>query len=276
MDSARFIAFQTLFCFGGIASVGGEEGHVRYVSFDEAIIVPIYLLLRVIERVKMPLPSGQHEVDKLHRFGLPQYAKRFPEKPDDRSLRIIIGSEQFEMTHEEFDQLPHAEQISDFHCVTTWSVTDLKWEGVRFSDFYEALIAPRLPGDELDHVVFHAQDGYRARLKLEYLLAPDVMLAVTLNGEPLPIAHGAPMRLIAPQHYGYKNLKHVNQIGFHTDWSTFKPPRRKFLEHVDARVAFEERGMGYPGWFLRYLYRPLIGGTRRDFKKALEKYEAEQ
>ena len=222
----------------------------------------------------MSLPRGQHEVDILHRFGLPQYAKRFPRSPNDRTLRLLIGDEAFTITHDAFDQLPRTEQVSDFHCVTTWSVTGLKWGGVRFSDFYETLVLPRMTNKSLDHVVLTAQDGYRARMKLDYLLAADVMLATTLNDEPLPIAHGAPMRLIAPQHYGYKNLKHVNQIGFHSDWSTYKPPRRKFLEHEDARVEFEERGTGFPGWFLRYLYRPLIGGARRDFKKALDAYEA--
>lgn len=222
----------------------------------------------------MALPRGQHEVDTLHRFGLPQYAKRFPASPNDKTLHIKIGDTAITLTPDEFDQLPRVNQVSDLHCVTTWSVTGLSWGGVRFSDLYEQYIAPRLLGDGLDHVIFKAQDGYSARLKLEYLLAPDVMLADMLNDQSLPIAHGAPMRLIAPQHYGYKNLKHVSAIEFTADWSRYRAPKRKFLEHVDARVEFEERGTGFPGWFLRYLYRPLIGGARRDFRRALEEYEA--
>ena len=42
------------------------------------------------------------------------------------------------------------------------------------------------------------------------------------------------------------------------------------LAHDRARVALEERGQGVPGWLLRWLYRPLIGPTARQFAQALQ------
>ena len=96
-----------------------------------------------------------------------------------------------------------------------------------------------------------------------------VMLADTLDGEKLPIAHGAPLRLIAPAHYGYKNVKHVSSIEFRENLSQYRSASLKFMEHPRARVAYEERGRWIPGWILRRLYRPLIGQTVKAYRDAL-------
>ena len=42
----------------------------------------------------------------------------------------------------------------------------------------------------------------------------------------------------------------------------------RFMDHLRARVAREERGRGAPGWLLRWLYRPLIAPTAARFAKA--------
>jgi hypothetical protein len=46
----------------------------------------------------------------------------------------------------------------------------------------------------------------------------------------------------------------------------------RFMDHLRARVEFEERGRGAPGWLLRYVYRPLIPTTVRAFEKATNVY----
>jgi DMSO/TMAO reductase YedYZ molybdopterin-dependent catalytic subunit len=169
--------------------------------------------------------------------------------------------------------MPLCTQVSDFHCVTTWSCQGLKWQGIRFRDFYEQVILPNTkPAPDAINVIFKCQDGYRARMLLEDLLKDDVMLAVALNDAPLSVENGAPLRLIAPAHYGYKNAKHVETIEFHKSNNAFKPPRLRILEHQRARVAYEERGSGAPGWALRYLFRPLIKSTIKSFEKASWQY----
>jgi hypothetical protein len=60
------------------------------------------------------------------------------------------------------------------------------------------------PGARL--VVFRRLDGSRGSLPLEDLLAADVLLADAFDGPPLGVAHSAPVRLVAPGHYGYKNI----------------------------------------------------------------------
>lgn len=101
----------------------------------------------------------------------------------------------------------------------------------------------------------------------------DVMIADKLNGEALTIAHGAPLRLVAPAHFAYKSPKHLNRIEFLTSDKGYRPAKFRFMEHPRARVAQEERGIGVPGWALRYAYKPLIKPTIRRFEKALANRE---
>ena len=43
---------------------------------------------------------------------------------------------------------------------------------------------------------------------------PDVLLANELNSQPLTVEHGAPLRLIAPKHYGYKSVKYLCRMEY--------------------------------------------------------------
>lgn len=219
------------------------------------------------------LPPGQREIDTLPRFGLTKYARRFPSEPSE--IGVDIGGDVVRPLRlcTEFSQLERVDQISDFHCVTTWTKRDLNWSGFQFSDFYKQLVLEQAqPDAETTVVVFRAQDGYRVSMQLEDLLQADVILADKLDGQPLPIAHGAPLRLIAPSHYGYKNAKHINKIEFWRDERHYRPSGYAFMDHQRARVAHEERGRIFPGWFLRRLYRPSIESTIRDFQKALAEH----
>jgi len=149
----------------------------------------------------------------------------------------------------------------------------LCWSGYRFSDVYRQLIAPAAQSAvAIKFISFHSQDGYRIVMPLEYLLASDVLFADRLNGEPLGIEHGAPVRLVAPAHYGYKNPKHLMGLECLTTDRLFKPVSFRFMAHPTARVALEERAIGAPGWVSRYLHRPLIAPTIRSFAKASEQY----
>ena len=221
-----------------------------------------------------PLPPGQFELHQFPRFGLGRFAKSFA--PDPFKLQISIGGEvehSLIVTRQSLHLLPRIEQISDFHCVTTWTCRDLHWRGVRFTDFYRSIVeVAARPHALANVVVFRAADGYCTCLPLDDLLAKEVLLADQLQGEPLGLAHGAPLRLVAPAHYGYKNIKHLEAIEFRRDRKAYRFPKPypKFMDHPRARVEFEERGIGIPGWLLRRFYRPLIGPTIRNFRRALE------
>jgi DMSO/TMAO reductase YedYZ molybdopterin-dependent catalytic subunit len=201
-------------------------------------------------------------------------AFRFPTNTENVEIAVRGDVATPLVVRDELATLPRVDQISDLHCVTTWSKCGLSWSGFRFRDFYQAIVEPRAvpqPGASL--VVLRSQDGYSQSLPLEDLMAPDVLLADRLGGQPLSIAHGAPLRLVAPAHYGYKNIKHVCAIELWRDARAYRFIGPKFMDHPRARVALEERGRGVPAWIIRMVYPVLVPPIRWLFRFSLERHE---
>ena len=226
------------------------------------------------------LPPGQVERHNFPRFGLGKFARRFPADPQTIAFRIA-GDVEIELAVDagQLALLPRTGQRSDFHCVTTWSVREQHWSGWRFADLYQQLVLPSArPQIDASFVVFRGQDGYCSSLLLEDLLRLDVLLADRLNEQPLGIEHGAPLRLVAPAHYGYKNVKHLVAIEFWRDRRAYRfpLPYPALMDHPRARVALEERGRWIPGSILRRLYRLIVPFTVWNFARALAAYSASQ
>jgi len=218
------------------------------------------------------LPPGQKESDIFPRFGLPQYANRFPTEVDKIRFTISGDIEEF-VVMEQLSNLPRTNQTSDFHCVTTWSKLNLNWSGYKFNDFYEKIISPKAQHD-ISFVILVAQDGYKTSLPLIDLMNQNVLLADRLDDQPLTLEHGAPLRIIAPDHYGYKNVKHIKRIEFYTERQAIKRGLSSFMDHPRARVAHEERASSGPSILFRWLYKFGIKGTIKDFEKATAEYRA--
>ncbi|MET0341948.1 MAG: molybdopterin-dependent oxidoreductase [Polyangiales bacterium] len=114
----------------------------------------------------------------------------------------------FTLSWADFMGLEQVRDTSDFHCVTTWSKLDMAWVGVRAAE----LIARALPHDDARFVMCHAYDGYTTNVAMVEVLKPDVLLAHTVDGKPLPIEHGGPVRMITPQLYAWKGAKWISRI----------------------------------------------------------------
>ena len=108
------------------------------------------------------------------------------------------------LSYDELRALPRATQVSTFHCVTGWTVKNVHWAGVRLSDLFE-LVKPLPRAGALELV--SAEHPYVDYLTRRQALLPDVMLAYEMDGKPLAREHGAPVRLVIPEMYGYKNVK---------------------------------------------------------------------
>ena len=85
-----------------------------------------------------------------------------------------------------------------------------------------------------------------------------------------PLEHGAPLRVVAPALYGYKNPKHICGIEFLADYRR-SLAERQTLAHPRGRVAHEERGRFLPGWVYRHVYRALIPRRSRPTAQAAER-----
>jgi DMSO/TMAO reductase YedYZ molybdopterin-dependent catalytic subunit len=203
------------------------------------------------------LPPGQRKVDGFPRFGGPSKPPTVPANP----ALGITGAvrEPVTVALSELSTLPRTEQTSDFHCVAGWSATGLRWEGVGFRTFYRSIIEPQLsPATAVTHAVFRGLDGYRAIVSIEDALQEDVLLADRLGGEPLQLAHGAPLRLVSPQQYGYLSAKHLCAIEIHAGAPPISLDFVLFRQHPRARVWQEERNGLLPARVVRPIYRSLI------------------
>jgi DMSO/TMAO reductase YedYZ molybdopterin-dependent catalytic subunit len=114
------------------------------------------------------------------------------------------------LTWDQFNALPQIEDVSDFHCVTTWSKYDCNWSGVAFTTLYE-LVQPK---PEAKFVYFTSYDGYSTNLPLDQCLDDDVLIATGFEGKPVPREHGGPARVIVPKIYAWKGAKFVKGIEF--------------------------------------------------------------
>jgi len=202
------------------------------------------------------LPPGQHLLEFFPRFGVPAFAAW---APAEAAVELVVSGESGEprtLRRAELGRLPRRTLQADFHCVTTWTYPDVLWEGWALRDVYQAFIAP-CAGSCLE---FGGGDGYRGSLLLEDALADEVLLADRMNGAPLTLEHGAPLRLVAPALYGYKNVKHLRSIEVRSHYRAGLAERQT-RAHPRGRVALEERGRGLPGWVYRYLYRASFRPT---------------
>lgn len=220
------------------------------------------------------LPPGQRARRDFPRFGthlnLPP-----PPIPDAPAIEVAGRAvvTPFAVPLARLAELPRRRQRSDLHCVSGWSATGMTWEGVPFASFYRAFVEPALTGaSPPTHLVLAGLDGYRVAELLEDALADDVLLADTLDGEPLPPDHGAPLRFLSPGQYGYVNLKHLARVevwteepprGFgyaHPLGRLMRPPL--FWRHPRGRVWHEERNLHVPNWLLLPIYAALRAPIR--------------
>jgi len=131
---------------------------------------------------------------------------------DRATWRLDVGGlveKPVSLTYAHLRALPRAEQISTFHCVTGWTVKNVHWGGVRIKDVFD-LVRPVPAAGALQFV--SAEKPYVDYLSIKQVQLDDVMLAYEMNGKPLPREHGAPLRLIIPEMYGYKNVKWLESI----------------------------------------------------------------
>jgi hypothetical protein len=130
------------------------------------------------------------------------------------------------LTLKDIQALPHVEQVTELFCIEGWSIVQ-KWKGVRFRDFMAKYPPPTQDGSTPD-VLKHPESlvpyvgmetpdgGYYVGLDMASALHSQTLLCWELNGKPLSLDHGAPLRLVIPTKYGVKNIKRIGTITYAT------------------------------------------------------------
>ena len=161
------------------------------------------------------LPVGQHEVHNWPVLDL-------GEQPQIElsAWKLEVGGRvdnPMTFTWEEFLALPQADDVSDFHCVTSWSRFNNHWRGVRFRTIAELAV----PSPDVHFVLCTGYDfmpgtfvPYTTNVPLARAIEDDVLLVHTWEGKPLPREHGGPVRMITPKLYAWKGAKWIRKIEF--------------------------------------------------------------
>jgi len=114
--------------------------------------------------------------------------------------------------------LPMHEQVTRLVCVEGWSGVAW-WGGVRFADMLNAF--PPAAGARWAAIRSAVNldgrgrpDPYYVSIDLDTARHPQTLLATQYHGKPLTLAHGAPLRLLAPMKLGLKNIKAITEIAY--------------------------------------------------------------
>lgn len=192
--------------------------------------------------------------------------------PDvDRDLwRLEIGGAIDNDITLSFDDLQDYEQVdqeSTLMCISNrigaGLFSNARWRGVRMRD----VLGSAGIHDDAYELKLTGADAYVDTFGMDYALDENTLLVYEINGEPLPRAHGYPVRVIVPGLYGEKNIKWVTRIdvvtedvkGFYEQqgWGPdFSPPTRSDL--------FRPRTEG-AGQSARFR-QPLVAGQRVELR----------
>jgi DMSO/TMAO reductase YedYZ molybdopterin-dependent catalytic subunit len=108
-------------------------------------------------------------------------------------------------TWDEIRALPRARYAGAIHCVTTWSKFDMTFDGVSV----DTLLAAAEPLPQVTHVLAFSHTGYTTNLPLDDVRGQKAWVAWEVDGQPLPVEHGGPARLLVPHLYFWKSAKWV-------------------------------------------------------------------
>lgn len=113
-------------------------------------------------------------------------------------------------TYEELLEMSDTSYVSDFHCVTGWSVKNVMWEGVSL----RRLVGEVRPSGGVAWVFVKSLDNYTTVIPYSDFLDGRGILALKINGRPISIEQGFPARIFIPHLYGWKSAKWVVEINF--------------------------------------------------------------
>ncbi|MDR5692816.1 molybdopterin-dependent oxidoreductase [Agromyces indicus] len=212
LDRRRFLAWA-----GGAAAVGvlAAIGATVLTAGSRAVVA-------VRDALRLPAPVRRAAVPASAELGIDGLAPvitpnrdfyridtalNVPQvDPADWRLRIHgMVDREVELTWDDLLALPLSESITTLACVSNEVGGDLIGTAVWLGYPIRELLAEARPSADADMVLSRSIDGFTASTPLEALTDPgrESILAVGMNGEPLPLEHGFPVRMVVPGLYGY-------------------------------------------------------------------------
>lgn len=189
------------------------------------------------------LPPGQYiprTLPVLHYGPVPAFNSQ---TWDLRIMGATESGDQVKLRWDDVAAMPASQVTADFHCVTKFTVLDVRWIGVPATE----ILGRFPPAAAVTHVMIWADYGYSANIRISDFAADDTLLATHRDGERLSPEHGYPVRLVVPHLYAWKSVKWVRALEYLT---------------ADRRGFWEERGyhnVADPWQEQRYSYQERDG-----------------
>lgn len=143
----------------------------------------------------------------------PEYAAHLANGFADWRLAVDgLVARPLSMSLAQLQAAPQRTQITRHDCVEGWSAIG-EWTGVPLA----LLLRHAGVSSNAQYVVFHCADDFSGTPFYESIdmveaMHPQTILAHTMNRQPLPVGHGAPIRLRAERQLGYKQAKYVMKV----------------------------------------------------------------
>lgn len=146
-------------------------------------------------------------------FYITSFAELRPQMPKDWKLNITgLVQNTLNLTLDDIKQFNPFDEMRTFECISNpvggTLIGNATWKVVSLPDVLAK--ANVMPTAKL--LKIEAFDGYVTSVPVEWALNPKSLLAFEMNGEPLPIEHGFPLRIMFPGHYGMKQPKWLQRI----------------------------------------------------------------
>lgn len=208
------------FLVGGLAAAAGLAGLEWIASrpLEDGLAWPLRRVLRVNEKIARSLYSQgrgarEYPLDQAVRTVRVNEDIGMPEEVDPEDWPVLVegaASGSLKTSLQEIQQLPKVEFVTELKCVEGWS-QKVHWGGARFADFVKKFPAH---GNAQYVGMETPSRGYYVGLDMASAIHPQTLLCYEMNGKPLELEHGAPLRLAIPSKYGIKNIKGVGRITF--------------------------------------------------------------
>ncbi len=134
-------------------------------------------------------------------------------------LQVIrAAGDTLKLSLNDIKKLPKEDVIFDFKCIEGWDQVT-HWAGVplkTFIQYYHLTDQSKMEYMGLETI----DKKYYVGIDMQSVLQPQTILCYEMNGKPLPVNQGYPLRLIIPVKYGIKHLKQLGTMYF----SNQKPP----------------------------------------------------
>jgi sulfoxide reductase catalytic subunit YedY len=248
---------------GGLAGMGALAGSARAQDDKADETMDLYPANRN-PAFTLDRPLTDEEVaakyNNFYEFGpvktIAWLAQRLQIRPWQVAVKGLVNKPKTYDIDELIRSMPLEERLYRFRCVEAWAMA-VPWTGFPFAELIKQ-VEPRSEAKYVKMTTFLDRTvalnqlqvwypwPYVEGLTMEEAMNELSLLVTGIYGKPLPKQHGAPLRLITPWKYGFKNIKSIVSIEFTQErpvsfWEALGPAEYGFWANVNP--AFD-----HPRW----------------------------